>query len=190
MRPSLLLLNGPAGIGKSTLGRRLAADRPLTLCLDVDLVRAMLGRWQEWPQDSGALARDLAVVMVQRHLTAGHDVVVPQAVGRPAFVERLEGVALVIGASFRHVLLTEDRERAVTRFEARSSAPGRSEQHAAAAGMSGGRQGLLELYDAVHAVAATRPGVLVVPSAEGDLDGTYRRLVRALDDGGEVARGQ
>jgi predicted kinase len=184
MRPSLLLLNGPAGIGKSTLGRRLAADIPLALCLDLDLVRAMLGRWQERPQASGALARDLALVMIQQHLAAGHDVVVPQAVGRLAFVERLERVARGLGASFRHVLLTDTRERAVDRFEARSSAPARSEQHAAAATMSGGRQGLLELYDAVHAVAATQAGVLVVPSAEGDLEGTYRRLVRVLAEAG------
>ena len=50
----------------------------------------------------------------------------------------------------------------------------------AAAQTSGGRQGLLELYDAVQAVAAAHPGVLVVPSVEGDVDGTFRRLLQVL----------
>jgi ATP-dependent 26S proteasome regulatory subunit len=65
MPPSLLLLNGPPGIGKSTLGSRPVADRSLALCLDLDLVRAMLGRWQQSPQDSGLLARELAAVMIR-----------------------------------------------------------------------------------------------------------------------------
>jgi predicted kinase len=180
MPPRLLLLNGPPAVGKSTLARRLVETRPLSLCLDVDVVRGMLGGWQESLDDSGLLARDLAVDMARRHLVAGHDVVVPQSVGRLPFVDRLEALALETGASFRHVLLSEDRDRAVARFEARSGAGDRTEHHAAAATTSGGRQGLLELHDAVQAVAGSRPGVLVVRSVEGDVDGTFRRLLHVL----------
>jgi hypothetical protein len=51
-------------------------------------------------------------------------------------------------------------------LEARSAADGRAEQHVAAAATSGGRQGLLELFDAVHAVAA--------------VDGTFHQLLDVL----------
>jgi len=40
---SLLLLNGPAGIGKSTVARLLISGRPLALCLDIDMLRRSLG---------------------------------------------------------------------------------------------------------------------------------------------------
>jgi predicted kinase len=184
-RAVLLLLNGAPGVGTSTLARRFVADRPLALDLDLDLVRALLGRWDEWPQDSGRLARDLALVMVRQHLAAGHDVVVPQAVGRLPFVERLAAVAQEVGVRFAHVLLREDRERAVARFETRSRATDRTDQHAAAAELAGGRAGLLALHDAVLAVAAARPDVLVVPSTDGDVEATDDRLLAALAGVGE-----
>ncbi|MBA3302830.1 MAG: AAA family ATPase, partial [Acidimicrobiia bacterium] len=40
--PRLILLNGPPGIGKSTLAQRFVDEHPLALNLDLDAVRAML----------------------------------------------------------------------------------------------------------------------------------------------------
>jgi len=47
MQPKLLVLNGPLGIGKSTLAARYSHDHPLTLNLDIDTVWAMLSHWRE-----------------------------------------------------------------------------------------------------------------------------------------------
>ena len=37
--PRLLLIDGLPGSGKSTLAARYVADRPLALCLDIDVER-------------------------------------------------------------------------------------------------------------------------------------------------------
>lgn len=47
MTARLILLNGPPAVGKSTLACRYAADRTLTLNLDVDAVRRLIGGWRD-----------------------------------------------------------------------------------------------------------------------------------------------
>ena len=46
--PRLLLINGLPGSGKSTLAARYVADRPLALCLDIDVVRGLFGAWTDF----------------------------------------------------------------------------------------------------------------------------------------------
>lgn len=53
----LIVLNGLPGSGKSTLVRRFVAERPLALCLDIDLIRGLLSRWHDQPDRAGQLAR-------------------------------------------------------------------------------------------------------------------------------------
>ncbi len=177
---TLVLLNGPPGIGKSTLARLLVRDRPLALCLDIDLLWRSLGRWDENLRQSGPLARDLAVAAARAHLLSGHSVVIPQFLGRRAFVERLEALAREMGAPFHHVVLMDSKDSAIARFLTRASAPDVSEQVREATAMAGGVPGLGQMYDDLLAMLAARPDAVEVPSVEGDIEGTYLRLCEAL----------
>jgi predicted kinase len=83
----LLVLNGAPAVGKSTLAQRYADEHPLSLVIDIDMIRSHLGRLESL-DESKLVARDLAVARARAHLLSGHDVIVAQYLGRPEFLER------------------------------------------------------------------------------------------------------
>jgi predicted kinase len=180
--PLLVLVNGPPASGKSTVAERLVATRPLALNLDIDLVRHQLGGWLDQPSEAGLAARALAVAMARTHLAAGHDVVVPQFLARAEFIGELEAVASQSGARFVEVGLVVDRATALDAFaERRVGAT--ADAHADAAALvdrSTAEDPLGDMYDRYEALLATRPTVLRVEAARGDIDGTVAAIEAAL----------
>jgi predicted kinase len=114
----LLLINGAPGVGKSTLAQRYAEQHPLALVIDIDAIRTQLGQWAK-VEESKLVARDLAVALARAHLINGHDVIVPQYLGRPEFRARLQLLADEVAVPFVEVLLTDDVERITQRFRRR-----------------------------------------------------------------------
>jgi predicted kinase len=117
----LLLLNGAPGVGKSALADRYACDHALTLVVDVDELRRRLGGWES-DDASKVVARELALALVAVHLGRGHDVVVPQFVGRREFADRLRNAADDAGVRFVEVVLVDDDDAVIERFRVRRAA--------------------------------------------------------------------
>ena len=171
--PVLVLLNGPPASGKSTIAARLVASRPLALDLDVDVVRGLLGAWLEHPNDAGRAARALALAMGRTHLSDGHDVVVPQFLGRTEFIEELESVAEQTDARFVEIGLVVDRQVAIDAFNARRAAPETSAHLDAAALVerSEGNDTIGEMYDRYCELLDRRPQAHRIAVVRGDVDG-------------------
>jgi predicted kinase len=120
--PSLIHLNGPPGIGKSTLAQMYVDDHPGVLNLDIDHVLWLIGGWQDNVGESLTMARSIGLSMATTHLRSGHDVVLPQFTGRLNEIERFEAVAQESDALFCEIMLMDTKERSVERFSRRSDA--------------------------------------------------------------------
>jgi predicted kinase len=181
--PRLVLVNGPPAIGKSTLAQRYVDRHATVLNLDIDLVRRLIGGWRDDFTTSGELVRPLAVSLAQTHLRAGHDVVMPQYLGRLSEIAKFETAARECGAEFVEVLLMDTRDECLRRFTARSEAPGqlwhREVKEVVDAG--GGLALLGDMYDRLIEVSGARPNAVVIPSVTGAIEQTYRTLERLLD---------
>jgi hypothetical protein len=162
------------------LARRYGADHELALLLEVDQIRTMLGRWEE-AETSRLAARHLAAAMAETHLRNGHDVVIPQLLGRLPFLETLDGIVQKTGSRLVEVILAASEATTIERFRTRR-------HDLAAAGQDhpqsevDAREITREIADALRrldAVRLARPRTIVV-AATRDVDSTYRALEAAL----------
>jgi len=181
--PRLIHLNGPPGIGKSTLAQRYADEHPGVLNLDIDQVRALIGGWRERFAETGEIVRPVALSMAGAHLRGGRDVVMPQYLGRLSEIERFETVAHDSGAMFCEVVLMDTKQRCLERFNRRGET-GELPWHGQVQQIvecSGGQALLADMHDQLTTVIAARHDATVVPSVAGAIQQTYEALTAILD---------
>lgn len=182
---ALIHLNGPPGIGKSTIARMYADDHPGVLNCDVDVLRTLIGGWADDFEAAGGLIRPAALAMIEAYLASGHDVVFPQLLVNPAELARFEACATRTGARFVERFLMDDVEQAIARFGRRGETGNRDPWHdqvRAIVASSGGSQALVRYHDALLQLLEERPQALVIPCAEGAVEATYERLLASLLD--------
>ncbi|HJP78028.1 MAG TPA: AAA family ATPase [Pseudonocardiaceae bacterium] len=172
--PRLIHLNGPTACGKSTLARRYVNDHPLALDLDLDQVRDLIGNWREHQPDAGQLTRDIAIAAARVHLASGHDVVVPQLLAEPLFIDKLASLAREVGAAFHEIMLIDSKPNMLRRFRQRRVHPNSDTSE----------QELSDLYDRLLALLPTRPNVRVIHIDDGQPELAYQAILSTLAKSG------
>ncbi|WP_028935043.1 AAA family ATPase [Pseudonocardia spinosispora] len=178
----LVLLNGAPSSGKSTLAGRYAAAHPLTLALDIDVVRGMLGDWLNRPTEAGLAARAMALRMAHVHLSSGHDVLVPQFLGQIGFIVELEQLATTAGAEFIEVMLLSSTPDIARQFTERARRPTTRAQRDASAllELHGGIAELPTMCNRLLDVLAARPNTRIIRTTTGEPEAAYHDLLALL----------
>ena len=176
----LIHLNGPLGVGKSTLAALYADRHPGTLNLDIDLMHRLVGGWREGDGRTHDLLRPLALAMAAAHLAQGREVVLPQFLDDAAEIAAFEQVASQAGAGFREVILTGPRQDVIARFRRRTTDPDFDAYNRRLVAGLGGEAFLNARYAQLAELARRRPAAAFVAVRAGDVEGSYAALLQAL----------
>jgi predicted kinase len=169
--PKLIHLNGPTGVGKSTLAARYAAAHPKTLNLDADEIVRLVGGWREDFYGAIDLVRPLALTMAATHLASGNDVVMPQLIMRHTERDKFAGAAACAGADYLEFVLLTPPETAISRYRHREH----HIDHVVEA--LGGASVIQQSHERISAYLT--PATTVI-DATGDVGRTYTKLIEAL----------
>jgi len=148
----LVHVNGPPGIGKSTLSALYAERHPGTLNLDVDVVHRLVGGWTDEDNRTWEVVAPLIRAMARTQLDG------------------------------REVVLLDERSAAIERFgrRARDDDDPYIQYMHHHVGSRGGAARLGAMYDALLDLLRLVPDATVVPSTAGAVEETYALLTDAL----------
>lgn len=175
-RPKLILLNGFAAAGKTTIAKRYITEHSLALALEADALVDNIGGWHKHEAEVRRLTFATTKAILRAYLPSGHDVVLPYLMTDAAEAAAFEAIAAACQAEYYEVLLHSDRDAAIARLLRRgrwgeATSPPLTEQDLPE---------INKLYDRMSAALAARPPQLTIRLAGRSPAETYEELLRGV----------
>jgi predicted kinase len=162
----LVILNGPPGVGKSTIATRLHKNLPASVLIDVDELRRTIPNYRERREESLREAYKLTTKAITENLALGHDVIIDKAVSYSYTLDSFIEAGRNSGAQVYELLLIADKATV--------------ERRAADRGFKEG--GLLtlqrvgELWEMANALRAQRTNAVVIDTTDLNPEEAYQKV--------------
>jgi predicted kinase len=178
--PTLIHLNGPSGVGKSTLARAYVDRHPGVLNLDIDTIVPLIGGWRDDFFGTLPQVRRIAMAMADTHLRSGHDVVMPQLVTRVDEGERFRATAVRAGAAYIEIALTAGPVEQIRRFRLKSPNSEASAYIEHVVAVRGYEVMLRRIHRHFAAYISQRPDAVRISTRGHDIAQSYTSVLDAL----------
>ena len=178
IQPKLILLNGFAGVGKTTIAKRYIDDHPLTLSIEGDEIIVMFGQWLTHEEQAREYVFALTKSMIDTHLRHGRTVLLPYLLTNAQHAEAFGNIAAKQTAHFYEIFLTVNKEDAIERLLARgvwgeAGSPALTEKDLPV---------ITTLYDTMIRETGKRLQTTSIHPFRNDIDRTYNAFLEAIGE--------
>lgn len=174
--PKLILLEGFASSGKTTIAERYVNEHPLTMNLEGDKLIVMFGQWLDHEPEARKLTLALTKAIITTCLESNTDVIVPYLPTHPEHTKDFEHIAQRASASFFEVILEVERQDAIDRLVKRGSWG----EEGTAPLTDADLPVIEDLHNTMAAVLAERHNAIRIACVEDDHDATYQKFLEAV----------
>lgn len=122
----LIILNGPVGVGKTMLAKRLQENLPLSFFIHFDELRRHIGGYREKPHESRVLTFDVAFSIAETCFRQGKDVLFDKIMydriekdQTETSLNQIIGIAKKHGADIHEFIIWADKKTVLKRLEER-----------------------------------------------------------------------
>lgn len=127
----LIILNGPVGVGKTTVAKELQKKLPLSFFVHFDELRRHIGGYREYRHESRVLTFDIVYAIIHECFKQGKDVLIDKIMynhleeGKTkTSLNLLKEVADQYGSTIYEFILWADKETVLKRLETRGYSEG------------------------------------------------------------------
>jgi len=176
-KPKLIVLNGFAAAGKTTIAKKYIAEHSLAMALEADTIVDNIGDWANHEDEVRRLTFELTKAMLRAYLPSGHDVILPYLVTDVAEIEAFESIARDSNADYYEIVLHNERANAIARLLKRGkwgeeTSPPLSEKDLPE---------IEALMTKMEAALEQRPSAIKIWLKKNDPDTTYSQLLQHLE---------
>lgn len=118
----LIIINGPSGVGKSTLTKMLHQEMPKSFLLDMDAMRRYMNGYREFADESRALSYAICHGIVRTCLERGHDVILDRLMLTSEVIDPFRSIANELGAEIHEFILWAPKDVCFGRASERQNA--------------------------------------------------------------------
>lgn len=115
----LIIINGPCGIGKSTLAAKIHANMKLSFLLDIDAQRRYISCYSEHPVESGKMISTISSAIIKNCLENKQNVIVDKMTFDLGTLDSYCELAAKCGADICEIILWAPRAFVMRRADER-----------------------------------------------------------------------
>ncbi len=167
----LILINGPTGVGKSTIAKKIHSVLPLSFLLDIDAQRRNISNYKKYRVESKDLVLSLSLAIVENYLQNGHDVIIDKVLTDAQVSDHFLELGKKYGATVFEFVLNTDKETLMARADER----GFIEDSLLT------REKVGEFWDNIQNYIKERPQAIVIETRNLNIDETFDRVWAELN---------